>query len=110
VLKNSFQAISATKFVRKLLNVRWPQTLKFTEITSLVPFSTPTPVYINYPQAPREGLTEITSGRSRRQRAGLTAGNRRKKQVYQQVLTARDEWVHSLWETAAVLEGIGLLA
>src|SRR6266700_6781258 len=43
VLKNSFQGISITKFVRKLLNVRSPQTLEFAEITALVPFSTPTP-------------------------------------------------------------------
>ena len=42
VLKNSFQGISITKFVRKLLNVRSPQTLEFAEITALVPFSTPT--------------------------------------------------------------------
>jgi len=41
-LKNSFQGISITKFVRKLLNVRSPQTLEFAEITALVPFSTPT--------------------------------------------------------------------
>jgi hypothetical protein len=39
-LKNSSQGISPTKFVRKLLNVRSPQALKFTEITGLVPFST----------------------------------------------------------------------
>jgi hypothetical protein len=32
------------KFVRKLLNVRLSQTLKFAEITALVPFSTATPV------------------------------------------------------------------
>src|SRR5205814_5041790 len=32
VLKNSFQGISITKFVRKLLNVRSPQTLEFAEI------------------------------------------------------------------------------
>jgi len=43
-LKNSFQGISITKFVRKLLNVRSPQTLEFAEITALVPFSTPTGV------------------------------------------------------------------
>jgi len=41
VLKNSFQGISITKFVRKLLNVRSPQTLEFAEITALVPFSHP---------------------------------------------------------------------
>jgi hypothetical protein len=41
LLKNSFWGISPGKFVRKLLNVRPPQTLKFTEITALVPFSTP---------------------------------------------------------------------
>jgi hypothetical protein len=34
--------ISTAKFVRKLLNVRLPSTLKFTEITALVPFSTAT--------------------------------------------------------------------
>src|SRR5438309_11673093 len=44
VLKNSFQGISITKFVRKLLNVRSPQTLEFAEITALVPFSTPTAI------------------------------------------------------------------
>ena len=33
--------------VLKLLNVRWSQTLKFTGITSLVPFSTPTRDYTN---------------------------------------------------------------
>jgi hypothetical protein len=44
-LKNSFQGISTTKFVCKLLNVRLPQTLKFAEITALVPFSTATPDY-----------------------------------------------------------------
>jgi len=32
-LKNSFQEISPTKFVRKLLNVRSPQALKSAEIT-----------------------------------------------------------------------------
>jgi len=45
VLKNSFQGISTTKFVRKLLNVRSLEGLKFTEITALVPFSTATPVF-----------------------------------------------------------------
>src|SRR3984893_15863193 len=44
VLKNSFRGISPTKFARKLLNVRSPQTLKSTEITALVPFSTATGV------------------------------------------------------------------
>jgi hypothetical protein len=48
VLKNSFQGISIANFVRKLLNVGSPQALKFTEITALVPFSTPTPVSNNY--------------------------------------------------------------
>jgi hypothetical protein len=43
-LKNSFRGVSATKFVRKLLNVRSPKTLEFVEITALVPFSTPTGV------------------------------------------------------------------
>ena len=38
LLKNSFQGILITRFVRKLLNVRSPQTLKFAEITGLVPF------------------------------------------------------------------------
>jgi hypothetical protein len=42
VLKNSFGGISTTNFVCKLLKVRLPWTLKFTEITALVPFSTPT--------------------------------------------------------------------
>jgi len=42
LLKNSFQGISTTKFACKLLNVRLPQTLKFAEITALVPFSTAT--------------------------------------------------------------------
>jgi hypothetical protein len=46
-LKNSFQGISTTKFVRKLLNVRSLEELKFTEITALVPFSTATPVCVN---------------------------------------------------------------
>jgi hypothetical protein len=36
------------KAVRKLLNVRWPQTRKFTEITALVPFSTATPDFNSY--------------------------------------------------------------
>jgi len=44
LLKNSFQGISPTKFIRKLLNVRSPWALKFTEITALVPFSTATDV------------------------------------------------------------------
>jgi len=47
VLKNSFRGISPTKFARKLLNVRSPQTLKSTEITALVPFSTATPDFNN---------------------------------------------------------------
>jgi len=42
--KNSLQGISTMKFVRKLLNARSPQALKFAEITGLVPFSTPTGV------------------------------------------------------------------
>jgi hypothetical protein len=46
-LKNSSRAISTTKFVRKLLNVRSPQALKFPEITALVPFSTATPDFAN---------------------------------------------------------------
>jgi len=45
LLKNSFQRISLTKFVRKLLNVRSLEGLKFTEITALVPFSTATGDY-----------------------------------------------------------------
>jgi len=45
MLKNSFSGNFNKKVVRKLLNARWPQTLKFTEITALVPFSTPTGVY-----------------------------------------------------------------
>jgi hypothetical protein len=44
LLKNSFQGIPTSKFVRKLLNVRSPWTLKFVEITALVPFSTATGV------------------------------------------------------------------
>jgi hypothetical protein len=32
LLKNSFQGISPTKFVRQLLNVRSPQALKFAEL------------------------------------------------------------------------------
>ena len=32
----------------KLLNVRWPKTPKFAEVTPLVPFSTATPVFNNY--------------------------------------------------------------
>jgi hypothetical protein len=48
LLKNSFQGISLTKLVRKLLNVRLPQALKFAEITGLVPFSTATRFFINY--------------------------------------------------------------
>src|SRR5437879_2882841 len=51
VLKNSFQGISITKFVRKLLNVRSPQTLEFAEITALVPFSTPTRYFNSYPSS-----------------------------------------------------------
>jgi hypothetical protein len=46
-LKNSFQGISTTKFVRKLLNVRSLEGPKFTEITALVPLSTPTGDYTN---------------------------------------------------------------
>src|SRR5271157_5711219 len=42
LLKNSFQGISTVKFLRKLLNVRSPRTLKIAEITVLVPFSTAT--------------------------------------------------------------------
>ena len=38
MLKNSFRGISRTKFARKLLNLRLPQALKFTQITALVPF------------------------------------------------------------------------
>src|SRR5437764_12128543 len=41
--KTLFWHFSITKFARKLLNVRSRQALKFTEITALVPFSTPTP-------------------------------------------------------------------
>jgi len=47
LLKNFFREISPTKFVRKLLNVRSPQALKFAEITALVPFSTPTPDFVS---------------------------------------------------------------
>jgi hypothetical protein len=53
-LKNSFQGISPAKFVRKLLNVRSPWTLKFIEITALVPFSTATPVYTHLTLVPGE--------------------------------------------------------
>jgi len=45
VLKNSFRGISRTKFARKLLNLRLPQALEFTQITALVPFSTATGDY-----------------------------------------------------------------
>src|SRR5260370_39622188 len=41
-------AFSTKKSVRKLLNVRFAYTLKFAEITALIPFSTPTPNYVNY--------------------------------------------------------------
>jgi len=41
-LKNSFQAISPVKFLRKSLNISSPQAWKFAEITGLVPFSTAT--------------------------------------------------------------------
>ena len=47
MLKNSFRGISRTKFARKLLNLRLPQALKFTQITALVPFSTATPDLVN---------------------------------------------------------------
>jgi len=48
LLKNSFQGILITRFVRKLLNVRSPQTLKFAEITGLVPyFQQPRPDFVN---------------------------------------------------------------
>jgi len=55
-LKNSFQEIPTTKFVRKLLNVRSRQMPDFAEITALVPFSTATGYYDNqqdreWPQA-----------------------------------------------------------
>jgi len=49
VLKNSFQGISTTKFVCKLLSVRSPKSRKFREITALVPFSTPTGDYTQNP-------------------------------------------------------------
>jgi hypothetical protein len=48
-LKNSFSGNFNEKVVRNSLNFRWPQTLKFAEITALVPFSTATPVFVNYP-------------------------------------------------------------
>jgi hypothetical protein len=44
-----FSRISRTKFARKLLNLRRPQALKFSEITALVPFSTATPDFTNSP-------------------------------------------------------------
>jgi len=47
-LKNSFRGISRTKFARKLLNLRLPYALKFTEITALVPFSTATGYFAKY--------------------------------------------------------------
>jgi hypothetical protein len=49
LLKNSFQGISRAKFVRKLLNIRSPQARKLAEITALVPFSSATGCYDNYP-------------------------------------------------------------
>jgi hypothetical protein len=49
LLKNSFYGISRVKFVRKLLNVRSLQALKFAEITGLVPFSTATDRYTQKP-------------------------------------------------------------
>jgi hypothetical protein len=49
VLKNSFQGISTTKFARKLLNVRSPQTLDFAEITALVPFQQPQAISLRTP-------------------------------------------------------------
>jgi hypothetical protein len=42
LLKNSFEGISTTKFIRKLLNVRPRQTLEFAKTTASVPFSTAT--------------------------------------------------------------------
>ena len=39
-------AFSTATLVRKLLNVRSPEKLEFTEITALVPFSTATPVLV----------------------------------------------------------------
>jgi hypothetical protein len=44
MLRNSFQGVPAAKFVRELLIVGSPWTLKLTEITASVPFSTATPV------------------------------------------------------------------
>jgi hypothetical protein len=49
LLKKSFHGISLVKFDRKLLNLRSPQALKFTEITSLAPFSTATGDYAQNP-------------------------------------------------------------
>jgi hypothetical protein len=49
LLENFFQGIPTSKFVRKLLNVRSPWTLKFVEITASVPFSTATLDCVNYP-------------------------------------------------------------
>jgi hypothetical protein len=48
VLKDSFSENFNEEVARNSLNFRWPQTLKFTEITALVPFSTPTRDFINY--------------------------------------------------------------
>ena len=60
VLKNSFQGISITKFVRKLLNVRSPQTLEFAEITALVPFSTPTRYFNTIQGTPRRAVRKLS--------------------------------------------------
>jgi hypothetical protein len=43
-----FSGHFSNKFVRKLLNIRSLQTLNFTKITGLVPFSTATPGYNSY--------------------------------------------------------------
>jgi hypothetical protein len=60
-LKNSFQAISTAKFVCNLLNVRLPSTLKFTEITALVPFSTATGDYTHNPAASGRRLSVVAN-------------------------------------------------
>ena len=53
LLKNSFQSVSTTNFVRKLLSLHSLEGLKFTEITALVPFSTATGDYTHNPAFPK---------------------------------------------------------
>jgi hypothetical protein len=73
LLKNSFRGISRTKFARKLLNLRLPYALKFTEITALVPFSTATGVYtmgemLEPASPPGQPARDTRSGGKRRRR------------------------------------------